>query len=238
MAIAIDTHARLRHHHSMRTLILAVLAIVFVAAPARAQTAWPTETPERWGLAIVDVETTGLDPNHHEMIDAGLIYTDLEGRELGRQYVKIMPTHPDRISDGARAVNGFDVEYWRANGAITEAEAVAKIVEFHRRMAGERTMLFTAYNVWFDRAFMTALLAEHGEDFRTLYHYHVLDIPSIAWGQGLPKLRGVLLAEALGIPAETSVPRDHTGITGAQFNLEAYRALMARRALAPPPARN
>lgn len=219
----------------MRALVLTLLAL-FLPAFAHAQAAWPSDRPEDWVLAIVDVETTGLDPLHHEMIDAGVIYTTLEGRELGRLYVRILPTNPERLQPGAKAVNGFDVAYWRANNAVSEAEAVNQITQFHRRVAAGKTVLFTAYNVWFDRAFMTALLAEHGQDFRALYHYHVLDIPSIAWGQGLPHLRGAMLAEALGLPAETSVPLEHTGITGAQFNLDVYRALLARGARPPTPA--
>ena len=47
------------------------------------------------------------DAAWHEMVDAGLIYTDLDGNELGRLYVRIMPDHPERLSEGARAVNGF-----------------------------------------------------------------------------------------------------------------------------------
>lgn len=212
----------------MRALAAAGLwlgAMVMAAGMAGAQT--PAEEPSI--LAIVDVETTGLDPSFHEMIDAGLIYTDLEGRELGRLYVKIMPTHPERISDGARAVNGFDVTYWRAHGAISEAEAVQQIIAFHHRIAAGRAVTFTAYNVWFDRAFLTALLAEHGEAFRALYHYQVLDIPSMAFGLGYQRMHGAALAAALGLPPETSVPLEHTGITGAQFNLDVYRRVLHRR---------
>lgn len=44
----------------------------------------PTELPDlapgNWLLAHVDVETTGLVPGYHEMIDIGLVYTDLDGK--------------------------------------------------------------------------------------------------------------------------------------------------------------
>ena len=33
----------------------------------------PSESPKRWLLAHVDVETTGLLPGYHEMIDIGIV---------------------------------------------------------------------------------------------------------------------------------------------------------------------
>jgi hypothetical protein len=106
---------------------------------------------------------------------------------------------------------------------------VRRIRAFHEQIRGGRTVLFTAYNVWFDQAFVTALLRRYGAEWRDMYHYQVLDIPSMAWALGLRHLRGTNLAAALGIPDETRVPAEHTGITGAAFNVAVYRALLARR---------
>jgi oligoribonuclease (3'-5' exoribonuclease) len=211
------------------TLILSVLVAMAAGLPAAAQTAWPDARPDAFIMAHVDVETTGLDPAFHEMTDIGMIYTDVEGRELGRLYVRIMPPHPERIDPGARAVNGFDVAYWTANGAVTETEATARILAFHREISAGRTVMFTAYNAWFDQGFLSAILARNGAAWRDLFHYHVLDIPSMAWGQGLRQTRGSGVAAALGVPEETRIPLDHTGITGAEFNVSIYRALLTRR---------
>lgn len=208
--------------------LLAALSAASAAA-AQAPMPGPDLAPERYVMAHVDVETTGLDPARHEMVSIGMIYTDLDGREIGRLDLRIMPPHPERIDSGARAVNGFDAALWRREGAIDEAEAVRRIRSFHEATRAGRTVLFTAYNVWFDQAFVTALLRRHGEEWRDLFHYQVLDIPSMAWALGLPQLRGTDLAAALGIPDETRVPTEHTGITGAAFNVAVYRALAARR---------
>jgi len=210
-------------------IITVSIALIFFTSLAHAQTAWPPENPDGWVLAHVDVETTGLDPAYHEMIDIGMVYTDLDGHELGQLYVRIMPAHPERIDEGARRVNAFDVDYWRAHGAVSEADAVKEIVAFHEKMRGEETVIFTAYNVWFDQSFTTALLARRGVNWRDLFFYHVLDIPSMAWGQGLTGLNGTELATVLGLNDETRVPVEHTGITGAAFNVSVYRALLARR---------
>lgn len=216
----------------MRFVLSMILPLVLAVAAHAEGPAYrfPQDGRERMGLAHVDVETTGLDPRFHEMVDIGMIYTDLDGNEIDRLYVRILPLHPERLDPGAKAVNGFDEAYWRAHGAVDEAEAARRILAFHAKAAGGRQMIFTAYNVWFDQSFVDALLRRHGGAWRNLYHYHVLDIPSLAWGQGLEALRGADVAAALGVPDETRVPIEHTGLTGAAFNVSIYRALRAKRA--------
>ena len=140
-----------------------------------------------------------------------------------------MPDHPERLSEGARAVNGFDVDYWRAHAAVPEAEALAQLDAFHAHTAAGRTMIFTAFNVQFDIQFMAALMAQHDRVWRDYWHWSALDLPSMAWGQGNTALRGGRLAQAYGLPPETSVPLDHTGMTGAQWNLDFYRALLTQQ---------
>lgn len=209
-------------------LFLAAIGLGTVAA-AQAPGQLPNLAPDRYVMAHVDVETTGLDPAFHEMVSIGMIYTDLDGAEIGRLDLRIMPAHPGRIDAGARAVNAFEPRLWRHSGAISEAEAVRRINAFHEQARRGRTVIFTAYNVWFDQAFVTALLRRHGRSWRDMFHYQVLDIPSMAWALGFRQLRGTELAAALGIPDETRVPTEHTGITGAAFNVAIYRALLARQ---------
>lgn len=208
---------------------LAAFALLVLGSVAFAQ-AWPDTRPDVFILAHIDVETTGVDPAHHEIVSIGMIYTDLDGREIDRLDLTIMPPHPERIDPGAAAVNGFDVALWRERRAMNEGEAARRVAAFHHGARGERTVLFTAYNSWFDQAFLSAMLKRQGIEWRELYHYHVLDIPSMAWGLGLRQTRGSGLAAALGVPDETRVPTEHTGITGAAFNVSIYRALRARRA--------
>ena len=210
---------------------LLFLAAISLGTAAVAQTPGrlPDLAPDRYVMAHIDVETTGLDPAFHEMVSIGMIYTEVDGAEIGRLDLRIMPAHPGRIDAGARAVNAFEPGLWRRSGAIGEAEAVRRIRAFHEETRRGRTVLFTAYNVWFDQAFVTALLRRHGRSWRDMYHYQVLDIPSMAWAMGYRQLRGTELAAALGIPDETRVPAEHTGITGAAFNVSIYRALLAHR---------
>ena len=106
---------------------LCAMLFVLIAPVAVAQDfAWPDEDPDAWLLAFVDVETTGLIPGHHEMIDIGIVMTDLSGHELGELFVRIQPQYPERTDEGARAVNAFDEDRWRELQALSQHEAIEK----------------------------------------------------------------------------------------------------------------
>lgn len=186
----------------------------------------PASDPEDWLMAHVDTETTGLVPGYHEMIDVGIVMTDLQGKELDRLFLRIMPEHPDRAQPGAVAVNGFSVERWKKRGFITSKQAVSRIVDFHHRVASNKHVLFVGYNAWFDISFVDDLFRKQGKTWRSLYHYFVLDLPSMAWSLGIQDLSGQEIAAKLGIEPETTNPLEHTGITGADSNVSVYRALL------------
>lgn len=179
-------------------------------------------------LAFLDVETTGLVPGYHEMVDLGLVMTDLEGVPLDSLFLRIQPEHPERLSEGARAVNAFDAERWVELGALAPATAVDSLARFHRRVAGDRTVMLVAFNSWFDAAFLDHLFRSQDSSWRSLYHYFVMDLPSMAWAMGYRDLTGAELARRLGVEDEPHVAVQHTGITGAMLNVRLYRALRAR----------
>ncbi len=190
----------------------------------------PAGRPGDWLLAFVDVETTGLVPGWHEMIDIGMVVTDLEGVPLDSLFLRIQPEHPERLSEGARAVNAFDAAAWRRHGALAPAAAADSIVRFRQRVAGTRDVLMVAYNCQFDTAFLDHLFRGSDRTWRELFHYYVLDLPSMAWALGHRELGGSALNARLGVADETHVPEEHTGVTGAAFNVHFYRALLARGA--------
>ena len=206
-----------------------VFLFVLAAPVAIAQEfAWPEEDPDAWLLAFVDVETTGLIPGHHEMIDIGIVMTDLDGSELGELFVRIQPEHPERTDEGARAVNAFDEDRWRELQALSQHEAIEKILTFRNEIAGDRNVLMVAFNSHFDTAFLDHLFRSQDRNWRELYHYFVLDLPSMAWSVGIHGLTGANISGKLGIEDEPHVAELHTGITGARLNARIYRALLVR----------
>lgn len=217
------------HHWLSTSVVLSPCALLFSVAllvsVAQAQAPWPQEDPDGWGLAIIDVETTGLDPQFHEMVDVGAIYTTLEGEELGRFFVRIHPKHPDRAGEIARSINGYDEARWEALEALMPDEAVDRFVAFHQEHAKDRRFVLTAYNAPFDRNFLEALLKRHEHSLSDFYTYFVLDLPSMAFGLGVDALVNAEVAKAFGLPPETSDPLEHTGLSGAEWNLALYRAM-------------
>ena len=199
-----------------------------LCAPVHAQFphGTPAQAPEAFVLAVIDVETTGLEPGHHEMVDLGAIYTDLQGRELGRLFLRIRPDHPERAGEIARSINGYDEARWETLGAVSEAAAAGAFLDFHDSTVGGATAVFTAYNAYFDRGFLDAFLKEEGHGgFRELFSYFILDLPSLAWGAGVRDLRNAAVARTVGLEPETDNPLEHTGLSGAQWNVDLYRAL-------------
>ncbi|HEX2717847.1 MAG TPA: hypothetical protein VHM67_09225, partial [Gemmatimonadaceae bacterium] len=212
-----------------------VPSYVAAADSSRVPRSTPVSAPGDWLLAHIDVETTGLVPGWHEMIDLGLVMTDLDGRVVDSLFLRVMPQHPERLSQGARRVNGFDAAKWRRMRALAPARAVDSIIAFHRRVAGARPTMMVAFNSQFDAAFLDHLFRARGSSWRTIYHYFVLDIPSMAWSLGMRDLTNGALAQRLGVADEPRVADEHTGITGAMLNVRIYQALRARGAKAPVP---
>lgn len=212
----------------VRALIVQIALFPGIAS-AQAQLPSPVDDPEEWLLAFVDVETTGVTVGYHEMIDIGVILADLEGNEIDRLFLRVMPEHPERASKEAIAINGFSVARWKSLDAVSAEMAVQRLLSFHKSAADGRRILMVAHNSQFDAAFVDFLLRSAGHRRDDIYYYYVLDIPSMAWSLGLRLLHGQRLADFFGIEDEPRTAMEHTGITGADLNLRMYRELLRYR---------
>lgn len=186
----------------------------------------PSAAPDDWLLAHIDVETTGLLPGYHEMIDIGIVMTDLDGMVIDSLFLRIQPDYPERLSPGAFEVNAFDANKWNELGALPIRHAVDRIISFHEGVSGSKNVLMVAYNCQFDTAFLDHLFRSAGRSWREMYYYFVLDIPSMAWGLGIRDLTSQTFMQLYNITDEPHTAEDHTGITGAMKNVRIYRALL------------
>jgi len=211
----------------VKSIALSVILLLTISVSNAQEFKWPHENPDGWLLAFIDVETTGLKPGYHEMIDIGIVMTDLDGNELGDLFIRIQPKNPERTEEGARAVNAFDEQRWRDLDALATAQAVDRIVAFNSGVAGKRKVLMVAFNSPFDSAFLDHLFRSQERSWRELYHYFVLDLPSMAWSLGIKSLTGASISDALGVEDEPHVAELHTGITGAKLNARLYRKLLS-----------
>jgi hypothetical protein len=190
----------------------------------------PATRPEDWRLMFVDMETTGLVPGWHEMIDVGLVLTDLSGVPTDSLYLRIQPGHPERLSPRARELNGFDAPRWRREGALRPAAAADSIILFRERAAAGKSVALVAINIAFSTAFLDGLFRDSDRSWRELFYWQTLDVPSMAWALGHREVSRFVLPAVLGVPGEPEDTHQQTGGTGASLASGLYRALLAERA--------
>ena len=177
-------------------------------------------------FAIVDVETTGLDPNYNEIIDIGLILIDQVLEVKGRFYTKVNPSFPHRIHPVAKQINGYDQLRWKKENALSEEITVIKLTDFLQNY--EKKPIFIAFNSWFDASFVRKLFSDYDQQFDDWFDYRVLDIPSMVLACGyFPQGSDFNnhLAESLKIEPETNDPLLHTGESGVNFNYAILKSL-------------
>lgn len=172
-------------------------------------------------LCFLDVETTGSVFGFHEIIEIGAIRTSPAASELrGTWRCRIMPQHPERLTEHARDLNGFNLELW----APARSSDTALWLEFSDFVQG---CVPVCHNPSFDRAFITLEAAAAGV-LELGLDYHWIGTESLAWPlyrQGLlPKLSLRAICEHWNVGAE---PLPHNALDGARACLRAYRALMA-----------
>ena len=181
-------------------------------------------------FAIVDLETTGLNPNYNEIIDIGLILIDEDMNEIGRFNSKILPLYPERINPEARKINGFDLILWRKENALTSEEATKKLIDFLSNF--KRKPYFIAFNSWFDSAFLSNLFRTYDYRFDNWFDYKVFDIPSMALACGyFPEGENFNddLAKLLNVTPETKNSLLHTGESGVNYNYAILKSLQKKK---------
>lgn len=134
-------------------------------------------------LAFVDLETTGLDPFQHEIIEIGIVIATQEKDESGRRSLKsisehniqLKAEHIETADPKGLAVNKYHERDWSA--AVTQKSGLTQALEI---LSGT---VFIAQNVGFDWAFLQKAGNDYGIDFDAHVHYHKLDLASMVFGK-------------------------------------------------------
>ena len=126
---------------------------------------------------FIDIETTGLNPAVHEIIEIALIIEGEEG--LHRFSTKIKPKFIEHAEPRALEVNGFSFEEWRdAPYDMEVAEEIASLIQ---------GCTLIGHNVNFDAEFLEEMLHKCGckyaprrrkIDTITLAHEHLYFWPA------------------------------------------------------------
>jgi DNA polymerase-3 subunit epsilon len=124
-------------------------------------------------IVFLDLETTGLDPNVHEIIEVAAIQVDARSlTELDVLHLRIKPERLGVASVHALNMNGFDIELWEDASFIGAA-----LMQLFPLLDGA---MLAGHNVNFDRTFLDAAYKQLSIQPPKLDH-HTLDTASLAW---------------------------------------------------------
>jgi len=183
-------------------------------------------------MIVVDVETTGVNPQKHSIISIGAIDMAHPKDQFYREC---------RVWDGAHieadsmVVNGMTEDHVRDPSKPEEGEAVR---EFFTWFEGREDMLLAGHNPMFDLGFLQAAAARHHLDFTIARRS--IDVHTLAYAHMVQKglippskhkksdLNSDTVAEYVGIPAE---PKPHVALNGAIWEAEAISRLLFDRNL-------
>lgn len=115
-------------------------------------------------IAFIDIETTGLDPAYHEIIEICIIRGD------SMYHKKVRPLHIERASKEALQINGYNAKEW---SLAVHPKTVAK--EIAHYISGATIV---AHNPSFDMSFIVELL--HQYEINVSYDRRLIDTTVLA----------------------------------------------------------
>lgn len=176
-------------------------------------------------LAFIDTETTGTDPELHEIIELAVIIvkqTPREGRGPKIEVIeecewKIKMQRPEKAEEQALRVNGYNEVDWMF--ALDRKKAME---EFAKKT---QSCSFVSHNLVFDYAFIQKAFEETQVENRM--HYAKLDTISMAFARlydapQADKFSLRALCELLKV--ENS--KAHTALADTRALVEVYRKMM------------
>jgi DNA polymerase-3 subunit epsilon len=168
-------------------------------------------------VCFIDLETTGLDPSKHEIIELAALVVDPTTWQIIRELeLKVKPEHIETAEQGALAINGYSPDNWE--GAVSLEWAMSEL----------EPLLCDAipagHNPRFDLGFMEAAWKKVGHRPQCM-DYHVLDTVSLCMplyltGE-LTSLKLEAVCSHLGVPMPT-----HRAMADCRASLEIARTII------------
>jgi len=178
-------------------------------------------------MIVLDIETTGLDPTKHSIIEVGAIEFE-NPQNIFNERCQIWSGA--EIDQNALAINGFTPEEISDSSRLTQMKLLVKFNDWISSIE-ERTI--AGHNVDFDLNFLNEsckrlnLWHNYGKrkvDQHTLVYAHFLRRnikPPLK--DGASDLNSDLIMNYVGLPAE---PKPHRALNGARFETEAISRLI------------
>lgn len=188
-----------------------------------------TRTGSMTKLCFVDTETTGLDPDLHEIWEVGLIVRDpmmgtSDGQVHDEEYHWFLPVDLGRADPVALKIGRYYERYMDTDGVDEGISWPSQFAsEFARLTAGSHLV---GAVVSFDEERLRYLLRANGAC--PDWHYHLVDIESLVAGCcGLePPWKSDELSQLAGVPPQSDEDR-HTALGDARWARDLYDQVMA-----------
>ncbi|MDD3694180.1 MAG: 3'-5' exonuclease [Candidatus Pacebacteria bacterium] len=171
-------------------------------------------------LAFIDIETTGLSPEKHEIIEIGIVIAKQQdgivGDVLEEIELKIKPERIDEAEAEALSINGYSEAGWLFAMSLEQAMNVF----------AEKTKdcIMVAHNVSFDWSFLSRAFYTTGVENKMFYAK--LDTISFAFAKffndkEITKFNLGFLCEHYGIENNNA----HTALSDARATYSLYRKM-------------
>lgn len=166
-------------------------------------------------IHFVDIETSGLDPYRHEVIEVGVV-SAAHGERVDELEFSL-PFDESRAEPRALEINGWGRRPFAARVSVADG-LDALDATFQK---GD---LFCAWHAHFDEAFLAELYRKN--DRRAPWsHRAVVDLPSLIMG----RLGVITAGSTKDLMAQLRLADDfegrHTALVDAEANLRAYQEL-------------
>lgn len=118
-------------------------------------------------LVAVDIETGGLDPSYHEILQIAILPLDSNiriRRDVMPFYIEMAPEHPQRVDPEALRMNGLDMIRISYRGHDPDKakdmleDWVGKLGLPHTKYGNRKRLMPLAHNWQFDSAFIKSWL--------------------------------------------------------------------------------
>lgn len=177
--------------------------------------------PNRADLMFLDVETSGIDPFKHELLEVAAVRVSSDfAREIGIVNKLCRMDHPEVAEKEALEVCGYDAARW-----AKESEHVrVALCDYSVLLGKDRECVVVAMNPLFDMSFIRNTADRIG--LALVEPRYVLDLASIAWPlvvRGMiEKLSLQTLCTRYGVPNTGS----HRAMPDVRRTMAVYRKLV------------
>lgn len=166
-------------------------------------------------LAYVDLETSGLDPTTHDIIEAAVIVERSSDQVVIAEYECSLNFDKAFADPEALRINGWGTRPFPE--LVSRRKAVNDI--------GSLTdgALFIGNCPWFDDAFLRVLFRQFGR--ASGWSYHLIDVENLIAGRlGMePPWDSRRVSEAIGVPVPEGI---HSAMADARWSRDLYHAVM------------